>query len=77
MQHEHTKRQTSAKAIKGSLAGEKEAFACFKIKKKKFGSKKWFSEALMVNGSAIKIILFPANQTMKVLLQGWNNLFQQ
>lgn len=77
MQHEHTKRQTSAKVIKGSLAGEKEACCCFKIKEKKFGRKKWLSEVVTVNDSAIKIISFPANQAMKVLLQRWNNLFQQ
>lgn len=44
MQHEHTKRQTSAKVIKGSLAGEKEACCCFKIKKtlgEKNGFLKW------------------------------------
>lgn len=77
MQHEHTKRQTSAKVIKGSLAGEKEACCCIKFFFfKKFGGKKWFSEAVVVNDNAIKIISFPANQAMKVLLQGWNNLFQ-
>lgn len=77
MQHEHTKRETTAKVIKGSLAGEQEACCCFKIlKKKSLGGKKWFSTVAIVNVNAIKIISFPANQAMKVLLQRWNNLFQ-
>lgn len=76
MQHKHTKRETSAKVIKGSLAGEKKACCCFKIKKKKNGRKKRFSEAVAINDNAIKIILLPANRAMRVLLQGWNNLFQ-
>lgn len=51
--------------------------AVLKFKKKKFGRKKRFSEVVTVNDNAIKIISFPANQAMKVLLQRWNNLFQQ
>lgn len=47
MQHEHTKRQTSAKVIKGSLAGEKEACCCFKFfLKKSLGEKNGFLKRL-------------------------------
>lgn len=42
MQHEHTKRQTSAKVIKGSWVGEKEACCCFKMKKKVWEEKPVF-----------------------------------
>lgn len=42
MQHEHTNRQTSAKIIKGSWVGEKEACCCFKMKKKVWEEKPVF-----------------------------------
>lgn len=40
--HEHTKRQTSAKVIKGNWAGEKEVCCCFKMKKKVWEEKPAF-----------------------------------